>query len=109
MNSRIIILSLIAVIGAACQEACAVTPFNLIVNGDFEINSATGNVYNPSNADFNSIMSAVTAYGVKQGIDIMTAGSPYGSAPQSGNWKVTPSSNASGSKEQFSMTLSSAL
>jgi len=82
---------------------------NLVVNGSFENNSASGNVFNPNNATFNALVPSVTAYGVREGIDLQTIGSGYGLAPQNGNWKVSPASDAGGFAEEFSMNLTGAL
>lgn len=60
---------------------------NLIINGSFEINSATGTLYNLSNAGFNSLMSNATSYGDPAELDIITFGG-IGLAPQNGSWKV---------------------
>jgi hypothetical protein len=54
-------------------------------------------------------MTGVTAYGVREGIDIQTIGSGYGQAPQDGAWKASPASDASGQSEEFSMTLTGPL
>jgi hypothetical protein len=79
----------------------------MILNGSFEINTSPGNVYNPSNAVFNSYMSSVTAFGaLAPGIDIQMTGSPYGSSPQSGNWKVSAAAAAGGQSDAFSFALS---
>lgn len=82
---------------------------SLILNGSFEDNTASGNVWSPSNAQFNSIMSNVTAYGVREGIDIETVDSPYGQAPIDGNWKIAPASDLGGTSEEFSLTLAAPL
>lgn len=60
---------------------------NLIINGNFEINSATGTLYNLSNANFNAAMSNATSFGDPAELDIITVGG-IGLAPQSGSWKV---------------------
>ena len=93
------------VVGVGASGASA----SLIINGSFEINTAPGNWFNPINSDFNSVMSSVTAYGVRQGIDIQTIGSGWGQAPIDGNFKISPASDQGGNVEEFSMTLSSPL
>ena len=82
---------------------------SLLVNGGFETNVASGTVFNPSNASFNALLSGVTAYGVRQGIDLQTTGSGYGLAPQQGQWKVSPASDLGGAAEEFSMALTAPL
>ncbi len=94
-------LSLLSAVGTADAS--------LILNGSFEDNSAGGTVFNPSNAGFNSLINNVTAYGVRQGIDLQTVGSGYGLAPIDGQWKVSPASDLGGIAEEFSMTLSGPL
>jgi hypothetical protein len=108
MKYRTLILVVFSV-GEFCLGSRTAEAINLVVNGDFENNSAAGNVFNPSNAVFNSTMSSVTAYGVREGIDIQTVGSGFGVAPQSGNWKVSPASDVGANAEQFSMNLSTPL
>ncbi len=61
---------------------------NLILNGDFETNSAAGaTFYNRSNADWTALMSNATGYGSGAELDLMTFGA-FGSAPQSGSYKA---------------------
>jgi len=60
---------------------------NLILNGDFEVNTAAGTNYNLKNADFTSQMATATGYGAGDELDIMTFGA-YGLSPQSGSYKV---------------------
>src|SRR5256885_1760265 len=82
-----LLLLMMAALGALRpREAAAAV--NLLVNGSFENNTAAGTIFNPSNAVFNATVPSVTAYGVKEGIDIQTNGSGYGTNPQDGNWKV---------------------
>jgi hypothetical protein len=82
---------------------------SLLVNGSFEATTAGGTVFNPLNAEFNALMSGVTAYGARQGIDIQTLGSGYGQAPQNGAWKVSPASDAGGTTEEFSLAMTGPL
>lgn len=93
------------VLGAIPSDASA----NLVVNGSFETNTAPSTVFNPFNAVFNSYMSSVNAYGIREGIDIQTIGSGYGLAPVDGIWKVSPASDANGTNEELAMALSSPL
>ena len=104
MKSKILGLVVVGLL-AASSNANA----NLVINGSFEDNSAAGNVYNPTNAQFNALVPNVTAFGVRQGMDLQTVGSPYGLAPQDGDWKVSPASDQGGDVEAFSMGLGSAL
>ncbi len=95
---------------AACLFALATTAHaTLIANGSFEANTAVGNVFNPSNATFNGLVSNVTAYGIREGMDLQTVGTPYGLAPIDGLWKVSPASDAGGTSEEFSMALTGPL
>lgn len=94
-------ISLSSVVGTANAS--------LILNGSFEDNSAVGNVWSPTNAAFNALVKNVTAFGVREGIDIQTVGTPYGLAPIDGKWKISPASDVGGTAEAFSMTLSGPL
>ena len=88
---------------------CVVSPAaNLILNGDFENNTAGTTQFNLSNAAFNGFMPNVTAFGTAQEIDIIT-GTAFGIAPESGNWKLGIHTQTGGAFDAFSMTLSSAL
>ncbi len=88
---------------------CMVSPAaNLILNGDFENNTAGVTQFNLSNAAFNGFMPNVTAFGTAQEIDIIT-GTDFGIAPESGNWKLGIHTQTGGPFDAFSMTLSSAL
>lgn len=101
-------LRLIAVAAATLLAASAQSA-SLVVNGSFESNTAGTTKFNPSNAVFNALMSGVTAYGTREGIDIQTFNSGYGQAPQEGAWKVSPANQAGGQSEEFSMTLAGPL
>ncbi len=59
---------------------------NLIINGDFEDNTAVGSQFNLTNAEFNAIVANVTAFGTSEEIDL--SGTDHGIAPQSGMWKI---------------------
>lgn len=78
---------------------------NLVVNGSFENNSAATTVFNPNNADFNSLVPNVTAFGIRPGIDLQTIGSGFGQLPQDGSWKVSLCSDLGGEAEAFSLNL----
>lgn len=60
---------------------------NLILNGNFESNSASMTMYNMSNTTFNAVVPNATAFGSGQEIDLITFGG-FGLAPASGNWKM---------------------
>ncbi len=78
---------------------------SLLVNGSFENTTAGGTVFNPDNASFNAVMTGITAFGARQGIDIQTAGSGYGLSPQNGAYKVSPASDSGGTTEAFSLSM----
>lgn len=99
-------LVLAAVVSVAAAGAAQAS---LVLNGSFETNSASDNVYNPSNATLNAVLSNFTAFGVREGIDLQTVGSGFGLAPVDGLWKVSPASDLGGNFEAFSMTLSGPL
>jgi hypothetical protein len=61
---------------------------NIILNGDFENNTAGSSKDNLSNADFNIFMANATAFGTSEEIDIYTGTYRTSIAPQSGNWKL---------------------
>lgn len=88
---------------------------SLIVNGSFENIIANGSLdnngglVNPSNAVFNSVVPNVTAYGVREGIDLFTGGLSYGLAPQDGLFQVAAASDGGGTAEEFSMELTGSL
>ncbi|MBI5708498.1 MAG: PEP-CTERM sorting domain-containing protein [Armatimonadetes bacterium] len=82
MRSFALLLSTLLLVGSA-----SIGSANMILNGDFESNSASGDMYNLSNGGFTSTMSNTTGYGSGGELDIMTT-STYGFAPQSGSWKV---------------------
>lgn len=81
---------------------------NLILNWDFENNSATETFFNLTNSDFNALVPDVTAFGSAEEIDLVT-GTGFGIAPQSGAWKLGLHSQAIGDNgpDAFSMALSS--
>jgi len=107
--NRIQRLACTAVAAASILCVATAAQASLILNGSFEANSAGGTVFNPGNAAFNALVSNVTAYGAREGIDLQTVGSGYGLAPIDGKWKVSPASGAGGTAEEFSMTLAGPL
>ena len=66
---------------------CVHVQANMIINGDFENNSATGTDFNLNNSAFNSKMHNATAFGTSEEIDLVT-GTDYGIIPRSGKWKL---------------------
>jgi hypothetical protein len=82
---------------------------NLVVNGSFETNTAGVTQFSTTNATFSAFLTPLTAFGDKEGIDIMTLGSGYGQNPQNGSWKIAPSSNLGSVREAFSFPLSTPL
>jgi gliding motility-associated-like protein len=57
------------------------------INGDFELNSASWDQINLSNADFNSFMSNCNGFGQIGNLDIISSNS-FSGGPYSGNWFV---------------------
>src|SRR5262245_39265898 len=78
---------------------------NLILNGDFEFNTAGGTFFNMNNAQFNGTVANATAFGTAEEIDLMT-GNPYGLPPAHGNWKLGIASESGGTYDAFSFSLS---
>lgn len=99
--ARFIALQFLLVAGSAQAS--------LVVNGSFEDNSTVGTAFNLSNASFSSMLTGVTAFGAREGIDIQTIGSGFGLAPQDGDWKVSPASDIGGLSEAFTMDLTGPL
>ena len=99
----------LAAAAAALLLGAGAAQASLVLNGSFETNSAGGTVFNPGNATLNALVPNVTAFGVRQGIDLQTVGSGYGLAPVDGRWKLSPASDLGGTTEAFSMTLSGPL
>lgn len=101
----------VALIGVAPAQADA--QVNLIVNGDFENNTAATCEFNLTNSEFNAKMANVTAFGTAQEIDIMKGQcGVQGSVPQSGTTKIaihTKSQAEGGAFDAFSFQLSQPL
>lgn len=57
------------------------------INGDFELNSASWDQINLSNADFNSFMSNCYGFGPEGNMDIINSNT-FSGGPYSGNWFV---------------------
>lgn len=91
---------LVAVIGVARADAASI-----ILNGDFENNTAPGTLFNMGNAQVDATVADVTAFGTAQEIDLVT-GLAFGIAPQSGNWKLGMHTQDLGAFDAFSFDLS---
>ncbi len=81
----------------------------LIINGDFEMNSATGCEFNLSNDGFNATVSNATAFGLSEEIDVMLDpnGCNFGLPPQSGLTKLGIAAQGVGEpSDAFSLDLS---
>ena len=78
---------------------------NIIINGDFESNSAGSTQFNLSNVSFTSLMNNSTAFGTSEELDIIT-GLSLGIAPQSGSWKVGMHERQGLGVDAFSLELS---
>lgn len=83
-----------------------------LLNGDFEINSAGGDIINMNNGTFNSTMSNTFGFGSWGGggagggnLDIITS-TTYGLGPQSGNWMIA---FTGGGTDQVTMQLNASL
>ena len=82
---------------------------NIVINGDFEDNTAVDDQFNMSNATFNATIADATAFGPDEQIDLMDTTPTYGLAPQSGDWKLGIGSDGtinSGVFDAFSFDLS---
>lgn len=82
---------------------------DLVINGDFEANTAFATEFNLSNTEFNSTVSFATGFGDQLGdgeIDVMNDSSGFGLAPQSGDWKLGIASDGGGPVDAFALELS---
>jgi hypothetical protein len=95
----------VSVLLAALVPSAPLIGANLILNGDFENNTASATMFNMQNALFTSTVAAATAFGTADEIDLIT-GSPFGLPPVSGNWKVAIHRSSSGNNDAFSLDLS---
>jgi hypothetical protein len=77
---------------------------NILLNGDFESNSASATLYNLSNTNFNAVVANVTAFGTAGEIDLVMNGD-YGISPQSGNWKLGVHTQSGGNFDGFTFDL----
>jgi hypothetical protein len=99
-----ILISLVSVAALSSMASA-----NLVLNGSFENNSASGNLYNMSNGSFNSVVSDAEGFGGSGELDLINS-SGYGPAPLYGNYKVALHSAGAGSQvDAFSLALSSPL
>jgi PEP-CTERM motif len=80
------------------------TQANLILNGDFENNTAGVTVFNVSAGSF-TYLPTVTEYGSADEIDIINDGS-FGLSPQSGLWKLGLHTQTGGAFDAFTLGLS---
>ena len=78
MKKLFTLLCLVFILNLSAQD---------FINGDFEINTATGDVINPSAMLFNDLMSNCNSYGTVPNIDILSTSGSYGNA-QSNDWFV---------------------
>ena len=104
-NVRLSVMAAMALVMAPSLHAQ-----NLIINGDFEINTASECDFNLDNIEFNATVSNATAFGTAEEIDVMTAadGCGFGSPPQSGDTKLAIHSQSPGGRfDAFSLDLSS--
>ncbi len=77
----------LAAIASLALAGPAIAGGNLVLNGDFENNSAGSTQFNLQNTQFTSLMANATAFGSSSELDIVTS-TDFGIAPQSGSWKV---------------------
>ena len=79
---------------------------DIILNGDFEDNTATSSIFNLSNASYNVVVADSTAFGLRNEIDLVTGGD-LGIDPQSGDWEVELNeTGAQGTFDALSLVLS---
>src|SRR2546421_3599977 len=97
----------VAVLLALCTARSAQA--DLILNGNFENNTAGATMFNMSNATYNATVANSTAFGTAQEIDLIT-GTDFGIAPQSGKWKLGIHTQVNPANfDAFSLTLASPL
>lgn len=101
MSMRRVLLCVVILLGAKSTQAASI-----ILNGDFENNSASVTAFNLTNADFNATVADATAFGTAEEIDLVT-GTDFGIAPQSGDWKLGLATQGGGLFDAFSLSLSS--
>lgn len=79
-----------------------------VLNGDFELNSATSCMFNQSNAEYNDLMEYSVGFGPNTELDLQTHSCGYASPP-SNDWFVSLSKRPSGDYDAFSLELSEPL
>jgi hypothetical protein len=95
-----LLLCLVLLLGAKTAGAASI-----VLNGDFETNSASATQFNMSNAAFDATVANATAFSTAQEIDLVT-GLDFGVAPQSGDWKLGLHTQTNGNFDAFSLGLS---
>lgn len=90
----------------------AVSPLSaqdLVVNGDFEMTTATGCEFNLSNAEFTAMVVGATAFSTFEETDVMLdpSGCGYGSPPVSGTTKIGLAMTIPPSSDAISLQLTS--
>ena len=101
----------LAALAAAATLAVSVpASANLLLNGDFENNSAGASLFNMTNANFTATVDNATGFGSSEELDLVTS-TDFGIAPQSGNWKVGmhQRSNLATNRDELSLDLSAPL
>ena len=91
--------------GAVASFAGRAEAASIILNGNFETNTAGGTMFNMSNATFTATVANATGFGAAAEIDLVT-GLAFGIAPQDGNWKLGLHTQSNGNQDGFSLSLS---
>jgi hypothetical protein len=100
--------SAIASAGFAALLIAGPAHANMILNGDFETNTAIASSYNVPNSSLNTLVSNFTAFGTGNEIDLVT-GTDFGIAPQSGSWKIGMNSQVGTPSDAMAFALSSSV
>ena len=103
---RIALVAGIAI--AALFVSTSAEATSILLNGNFENNTAGSTQFNMSNATFTATVANATAFGTAQEIDLITS-TDFGITPQSGNWKLGLHTQVGGPQDAFSFSLSSAV
>ena len=93
-----ILLCIVSVVGGSAHRAYGQN----FLNGSFENNTAVGNVINPTNPQFNNLMSNCVSFGTAANIDIITS-NIFAGGPQHLDWYVALHGSPS---DQMTMELS---
>ncbi len=80
-------MKLICGLAVLASAATLSSAANLVLNGDFEDNTAGSTQFNLSNAAYTGFMANSQGFGTSEELDIVTGGD-FGISPQSGKWKV---------------------